>query len=268
MFRALGIVAGAISLSILAWKGFHFGFGPFLLAVLEQIEADYEFFFSFIEPYVQMAVAELRAVLGWNLQLFPHWKHVFVLMWLYFGTNARQVLSSGGWGGAAFRFLWGGAIAISAGVLAGVVALNDASSNMAMAFWPMMGIVVFDFGRDAWSAVYVRNEQYTWAQDFWRRAQFTITRRALPGAILLTIGTQSDSIPILQNIPNRGLALLFAVILALALYYLYRGATAPSKQGVTPWQRFLNTGRTRIALDMLSVIGLAALVVIIGATGL
>jgi hypothetical protein len=268
IFRVLGIIAGVFSLTILAWKGFHFSFGPFLLGVLEFYEDQAREFFSLFEPFIKEQLANLRAYIGWDLQLYPHWKHAFVLMWLYFGTGARVTWAGGDRGIAAILFLCGGLIAFVAGVLSGTVALDSTASNMIMAFWPIAGVVVFRLGITALNATFSRAKGYTWLGHFWWVTRRNALRIALFGALALGIGTQAGKIPFVRTLPSPGLALLFALLIALALQALWFGARAQNVAGGTSWQNFLNDPRTRIGLDILSVIGLASAVVLLGMAGL
>jgi hypothetical protein len=267
IFRVLGIIAGVFSLTILAWKGFHFSFGPFLLGVLEFYENQAREFFSLFEPFIKDQLAHLRAFFGWDLQLYPHWKHAFVLMWLYFGTAARVVWVAGFRGMAAILLLWGGLIAFVAGVLSGTVALDSTESNMIMAFWPIAGIVVFRLGTAALNATFYRAAGTTWLGQFW----WATLRRPVPfalfGALALGVGTQADKIPFVQTLPSPGLALLFVVLVYLVLEALWTGASRGRGAGSMSWQKSLNDPRTRLGLDILSVIGLASAVVLLGMAG-
>jgi hypothetical protein len=267
IFRVLGIIAGVFSLTILAWKGFHFSFGPFLLGVLEFYENQAREFFNLFEPFIKEQLANLQAFFGWDLQLYPHWKHAFVLMWLYFGTFARATWAAGLRSLAAIVLLWGGFIAFVAGVLSGAVALDSTTSNMVMAFWPIAGVVVFALGWGALSATFDRAGGYTWLEHFWSVTLRYPVRFALFGALTLGVGTQADKIPFVQTLPSPGLALLFALLVVLVLDSLWDGAGARRGAGGTRWQKFLNDPNTRLGLDMLSVIGLASFVVLLGMAG-
>ena len=110
MFRALGVSTAIISLTILAWKGFRFSFGPFLLRVLEELERDYALFFGLIEPLVRGALDLLSVAISVDLQLFPHWKHCFVLLWLFFGAWTRAAYTNADRNSATFILIWGGAL--------------------------------------------------------------------------------------------------------------------------------------------------------------
>lgn len=267
LFRLLGIIAGVFSLTILAWKGFHFSFGPFLLGVLEFYENEASAFFNLFEPFIEEQLEHLRALFNWDLHLYPHWKHAFVLVWLYFGTFARADWAVGARSMAAIEFVWGGLIAFVSGVLSGTVALDGTASNMLMAFWPIAGVVVFRLGTSALGVTFYRSKDYTWLGDFWQFSLRGAVRYALVGGLALLVGTQADKIPFVQVLPNPGLALLFALTVAVALEALWIGASEQAGPGNTGWQKFINDARIRSGLDMLSVIGLASAVVLLGMAG-
>jgi len=254
---------------MLAWRGFHFGFGPLLEGVLKFFANEASDLIGLIEPFIKQRLVGLKPGDGWHLTLYPHWTYSFVLMWLLFGTLARTAWWEGNKITAIFLVLWGGLVAIVAGALSGTVALEDATSNMVMAFWPIAGVVVFYLGYDAWFTAFSRGTGDTWLSTFEQGAEWVLTRFALPGVLVLVVGTQADKIPYVQTLASPGLTLLAALVVAAALYFLWRGATSSRyDDGKTPWQRFLTNGDTHAALDMLSVMGGAAIVVWLGLKGL
>lgn len=242
MFRALGIAAGTVSLTILAWKGFHFTFGPFLLAVLEELEKDYSLFFGIFEPPIKQALAILNTYVGWDLQLEPHWKHVFALNWVYFSANGRtDVRYRQYWSDAIASYVEGFLIALVVGVLSGVAALDGA--NLAIAFWPIVGFILYHLSFQT-SGAGVRG--FLW-------------RYALPCAVALAIASQADKIPYLQTLPSPGLALLFVLLMARAIKAVSPLVLNPKRYDVR---------EADVGIDMMGVIGGAGLVVLLGMAGI
>lgn len=262
MFRALGIIAGVFSLSLLVWKGFHIELGPFMVLVLDVYAREASAFFGLAEPSIKAALLFLEKWVRIDIDLYPHWKHAFVLMFLIFGAIARTAWWSGDKPRAIFLFCWGTIVALLAGTAAGTVELDGAVSNMLMAFWPIMGVVVFYLGLDAWIALFEGFD------DFTSLAWWIITRIALPGLVLLVAGTQIERIPGLHDVETPGLVLLTSLVLIQALFFLWQGVAYPEGGGDTRWQQTINDGDTHTALDMLSIIGGAAFVVLVGAAGI
>lgn len=257
VLRWLGIAAGIASLSVLAWKGFEFALGDFLIAVLEYYEGEVGRLFALLEPLINRQLSHLREWFGWNLQLYPHWKHAFILLWLYFGACARGYWQTGKAGSAAFVALWGGLVALVAGAASGTVALGNARGSMFIALWPIAGVIVFELGYNAWVATFDRDRRDTWLADFGALTGFTLTRIALPGLLALVVGAL---IPQVRALPNPGLSLLFALTVVLAAFWVWQG----SRDKV----RLLDDANSRIGFDMLTVIGGACVVVLLGMMGL
>jgi hypothetical protein len=270
--RVIGIALGAISLAILARQGFHFSLGPFVQGVLDRLEETYRMVFGMIEPLIRAQLIALRDLTGWDFQLYPHWKHATSLMLLYFAAFFRKAWNaSGPW---VFTIVWGGVIALVAGVLSGTVPLEGAASNMLMAFWPIAGVLVFDIGVLTWA----RLRRRTSSSVFSKAIVATLTRFAPLLAILL-LGTQAEKIPFLQSIPSIGLALLLILIVVLGIYNVARGVNSMfehqrARERMPPEQRaffrtptFLQNYDTLLGLDMVLTVVAAALIVLIGMAG-
>jgi hypothetical protein len=268
MLRALGILSGILSLTLLAWKGLHFSFGPFLQSVLVTSAGLASNLSALVEPAIDRQLVGLSPSASWVPNLYPHWKYAFILMWLLFGTLARTAWWEGNKVTSVFLTLWGGLVAFVAGALAGTVALEDSTSNMAMAFWPIVGVVVFYLGYDAWFAALFGDKDGSWLANFGEGASWVLSRFALPGILVLVIGTQADKIPYIQTLANPGLALLAGLILVTALRFLWNGSMHLYRGSETRWQQFLEDGDTHTGIDILTVFGGTSLLVWLGTNGL
>lgn len=215
MFRLLGVIAGGISLAILAWKGFDASFGPFLSRVLEELERAYAYFFGFAEPLIRQALAYLKATFGWDLDLHRHWKHIFVLMGLYFGATRQKLWDEGHKSFSLFTFLEGGVIALFASVGTGTAALD----SIAVAIYPALGILVFDLlgSSHAAAAGLYRNENETASEQLRRMFGFDLVRALIAAIILLTVTLLAP------NAPNLGLLGFGAYVIFLAAYWHAQG---------------------------------------------
>jgi hypothetical protein len=89
---------------------------------------------------------------GWHVQLYPHWKHVFILMWLYIAADA---LSNWNFGDIVDGKKWrprrplavsiavfGSLVAFATGTAAGLVGLHDVTSNVLMAAVSVVGFIL------------------------------------------------------------------------------------------------------------------------------
>ena len=264
MFRILGIVTGAISFAILLWKGFDFAFGPFLLASLQAYEDQAHALFGLFEPFIKTQLDAVRAYVGWDLQLYPHWKHAFLLMWLFFGASAQATWKVGYRGTAIFAFVWGGAVALVMGIMSGTVPLD----SEALVLWPILGFTLFGLGNAAWTAVFERSASSSWLEHFWIRG---VTAYAVVGLLavigLLDVGARS-LFPELHTLPSPGLALLTALIVVLALFLLAAGVLRRLSGSDGNSRVGLRNFDIEIALSMLAVIGGASGVVLLGMWGI
>jgi hypothetical protein len=258
MFRALGIAAGVVSLTILAWKGFHFTFGPFLLAVLEELEKDYQIFFGIFEPYVRDAFTWLREHFGWNLQLYPHWKHAFTLVWLEQISLAKTVWREGQKREAIFSLFFGVFVALAVGLTTGTVSLD----SRAFIFWIGAGYCLFNAGAQAYDATFFRDSNKSWFDAFGNLGLFMLVVFAMCVYVAAI-----DTTTLIQLPFSLGLAVAVALYLNLALSVVWRGAQELQGNGETRVQKFLNDARTQRGFDMLSVIGGAGFVVLLGLAG-
>ncbi|WP_395646132.1 hypothetical protein [Terricaulis sp.] len=86
----LGLGASMLSLASLIFQGFELGVSAPIAAMLHFYEAVLSALFGWAEaPLAQLARAVGRW-LGAIVRPAPEWKHLFVLVWLYFSTDARS----------------------------------------------------------------------------------------------------------------------------------------------------------------------------------
>jgi hypothetical protein len=83
--------------------GFNYGFSPTLQLMLDAYENTTRFFLGWTEPYIRGLITGLRNFVGWDLTLYPHWKHIFLLMMLYFGARLKAAWVVGEYAAATYR---------------------------------------------------------------------------------------------------------------------------------------------------------------------
>jgi hypothetical protein len=89
----VSIILGSLSVVSLIKRGLELtSFVWLLQRVLDYYEATiHELLGSWAEPLLKKLIAYIHILLGWRLTLDTNWKHVFVLMMLFFGAVYRQM---------------------------------------------------------------------------------------------------------------------------------------------------------------------------------
>lgn len=316
IFRLLAIALGIMSAVLLARDGFNISLNNYLDAVVQAYDdAIKEVALLFLEPFILVALAKLREWFDWHLQLYPHWKHAFVLLWLFFGAIARSLMSMRYWAQTLFTFLWGMFCSVAGGVLAGTQPLSEPGTF----WWPASFYCVYMTGNFAWSATFARTEGWTWLESF---GLFGMPKLAVAAACAMAAGLAVSDPAVfwwpfaawylylnaraaLAGQFSWGWAIGATVFVALAVSGISFGSSSSpgvatlaavvgiiaalsaiealektqqdssdwdvvdeflsgSTSTASSWDRWLRDDRTRVGLDVLSVLGGAAFIVWLG----
>lgn len=266
--RFLGIVAGALSVVSLTTLALRVGLGPTAMLVFDFYEKFMSAAFGWAEPSIKEFLVGLRAYIPWDLHLYPHWKHTFVLIGIYFFREALTIYRTGFITRAIFLGCLGVVVAAATSIGAGTVhpTQGDASAHFLIAGIPILGVLAYDLGDGLVAATWFRariarefnREPESWSQYINERL-FNASRRALVGLVILNVGLQ---IPFVQQLQSPGLAILGVLIVAVALDRLRVGAVnanAIQADGERWFSAFWRTGNTKLGATMLSVfLGAAA----------
>ena len=187
--------------------------------------------FGWAEPYL----GDLFRWCGLDLRIYPHWKHVLVLMCLYFGVVTKVIWPS--FKSRRERELlvvltaWGALIAVGASLAAGGVALRDGRSNGLMAVFPLVGFVLYQLGWVAFLATLGRQE--TW----WNRYRAAARLYIGPGTIgVIVVGLLlalcQTNCRSLRPCPTWAWHFCSSLIVILAFYWLWTGV-----EGAVAWHK-------------------------------
>lgn len=266
--RFLGIVAGALSVVSLTRLALRAGLGPTALLMFEFYENLMRAAFGWAEPTIRELLSSIRVYLPWELQLYPHWKHTFVLIGIYFFREALTLYRGGFAARAMFLGSYGFIVAVVTSVAAGTIdpTHGDVSAHFLIACIPILGVLAYDLGDGFVSATLFRNRiaqelnhtPETWSHYFNERL-FNASRRALLGLILLVAALQ---VPLVRQLPSPGLVILGLLIVVLALDRLRVGAVNANdiRTDEEAWlSAFWRAGNTKLGLTMLGVFAGAAL---------
>jgi hypothetical protein len=252
------IPIGIMSALALARDGFGFKLLPWLDAVITAYGILFDdLFLDIVLVSFEPLFALLKNWFDLNWNLYPHWKHGFVLLWLFFAAWERTALKPDAvqrwrdvplwiWFFVAIGWISAGLIALVAGVLSGTVPLE----HPAVLWWPMAGFGLFIAGagaRQDWLAS--RRDRKPWA------SALGIT------ALFIVIGSALMALPMISNSRSPGLATLAILIGSLGVLSLLVGTLFPEGEGNTFWQKWLGGRSMLLGLDVLAVLGSAAIIV-------
>jgi len=265
----LGLVFGTLSVLMLIKHGFDYGFVAPLQLVLDYYEQLIEALFGWAEPFVRDLLQRLEAWLGWDLELHAHWKYVFVLLWLYFGADARVDLQGREWGLLATSIFVGGAAALVSSVAFGALPKARLNADALPVLFPVAGMVMYEVVRSAINAHLPAGALRSGTRSKFYRG---IVAFALPEAVLGLLVVLCAEPVLGMLVPGYGgnLSLLaFGSFMAvLAGYWVLRSAVRATfdRTSSEPWtSRFGRSGSQKIGFAMLQVSAASALFVVLDA---
>jgi hypothetical protein len=266
----LGLIFGTLSVVMLIKHGFDYGFVAPLQLVLDFYEQAMQLLFGWAEPWLREQLVGLRAWFGLDLSLYGHWKHVFLLMMLYFNANARILWRPGDKLLAIFLFAVGVIIALGVAIGVSVVSLRDPLSPPLLISVPILGVVIHELAMALWEATFRERPP---GMSWWARLR--IDHRLVRWAIVLGTGAFVVSISdygraLIKQFPGVGLLVLALFIVLFAIDHIYesiRRAIDYPDEGEKWWETFHQYTLARIGLLMLASI-LGALVFIATNAGL
>jgi len=214
----LGRVCGTVSILKLYELGFTSGFGSVLGRLLEYYDWLVGRLVWPFEPFIKGWFAYLHQYIGWPEMLYPHWKHIFVLLCLYF-VRATWISRSIGLCYVIMNLTMGLFVAFTFGALAGSIPLNsvDQRANFLFAAIFILGAAAYGviaFFGDAmflpiqWTRSSHRHVPSRWGYFRWGLSR--ILSRSLIGLVSAWVMLQ---IPFIRQTPSPGIAV--SVIRAL-----------------------------------------------------
>lgn len=263
-----GFFFGTLSIVALLQSALSIGVGPTLMLVLENYERATSIVFGWAEPFVTPLVDAIGGWLHVDLVLHPHWKHVFVLLGVYFFRDVTETFRVRRPASGVFLFVTGLAVGAFASLGAGATPLdpNDWLSNFLISALPVLGVTLYDFGKLVWYATFLRvwtaeryNEPLQGWWPYFRDRSHYVARVLAVGLAAALFG---QYLPVVQASANPGLTILTILVGALAIYWLALGASraAGARRHDETWdQAFERNGATLLGAAMLRiVVGAAA----------
>lgn len=264
--RILAVAAGILSATLMARDGFNISLNEYLEAILVAYDDTLkEIALVTAEPAIKMLLMKVHDWFAIDLSLYPHWKHAFALLWLFFGALARSFGSR--MHQRIFYFAWGGFCALAGGIMAGTVSLGSA----AIFWWALASYGMLAIGLSLWhAAATARLTETTWFVAFVGQlvvalAELVVVLLVLWGAAIATdSGAQlwPPRLPFSES-GSPGLAALAIFIVTRGVWYAVAGAWG----ALDPWARRTFMGPNaylHTALDIFSVLGGATFLVWFG----
>ncbi len=214
------------------------------------------------EPIIRDLLARLNALVDWDLHLYPHWKHIFVLVAVYFFRDAAASGPIKRPGGEIFLSAIGLPIAAAISIGAGCIAAspNNWRANFAIAAVAVIGVTLFDIAKLIWYAGWLRpwvaKRRGRTLEKYWPYLTGRLHFPARTFLVGMLIAASAPAIPLVRDLPNSGLAVVLVLVLILTVYWLGVGVTRVDEvrqPGDTWWGAFRRSGPGLLGLAMLSV---------------
>lgn len=255
-------IVGALSLLSLARSGCGYVFGPALQSLLEGYGRLLGLFFDRLEPLI-------IAAMPWIDALYPHTRHIFVLMALYCLRGPVADFKEGSFRTGAIRFFISFIIVALTSIFAGRLPLtNSAQTNFWLVTIPLFGTAINDLVIRGFRALtpFARQaeenrlgEPISSPWQYFNKALVHVALRTAFGlgifALVLWSGVIASECP--------ALLLLAVLVIGLGMYQLWLAAEETPKllhrHGGTRLSAFLRSRGATIGLEISGVIAWAVI---------
>jgi hypothetical protein len=268
-------VLSAFPVVVMLWKGLDLQIvEPYVKLVIEAYDDTASAVLGALEPFVHRALQ----LVDIHLVLQPHWRHVFLFMWLYFLNDARIFNATGRVAAARFGRVWGALAAFVASLSSGLIPVGGASvvDNFFFCAFPIIGYFVYAMGV-AWANAHWHREQVARALkqvpepywDFFFTRAVRAVKIALAGFLIVALGL--FLIPLApggDKVQTPGLIMLGILVVALGGFWLQRGINQGWDNAAKPGAGRLASevwtiGNTQLGLVMLGAIASAMVTVVL-----
>lgn len=176
--------------------------------------------FGWLSPVSEWFVQLFSKIFDWKLKLFPHWKHVFVILWLYFISSSRMIFTrSKSWLITLTGIVGGAVIALVSAAIAGSVYPNEKKDYLLIALFPILGVVLFEICISCAKSQHDKKKGVKFSKTFFKGFKNYVLPAILLGSIALYYTTKLPSFDPNSFIINAGLVGLGFFIILLSSYW-------------------------------------------------
>lgn len=228
-FTILKAVFVALSLLALSRHASEHGFSEVLDRIVETYDLTLSMLLSPLQPLLARAVDVVAGLFAFELHLRDFWKHIFVLLTIYFFSRASGAWRAGHYGTAAFRFGWGVLVALVFSVMAGVEVGRTTwlPQDIRIALAAIGCIAVYELGMNVWFATHFREFQARlhgrqvrgWLSEFLHLSRED-GLRILAGAVLAMALLH---LPWPAQVSRPELVVLALIVLIYGMFWIYWG---------------------------------------------
>lgn len=257
----IGLALSVLSVVLLVKQAFTVGFVSALQIVLDFYEATMTVLLGWVTP---MLDALLRP---WGVVILGHWKHVFLLMWIFLMHGAGNPFGLGINRVNLFLVPWAFMVAFGASIAAAAIPLHsgDPQANFFLAAGPILAVALYWIGGNIYSAI-VWPEESSGAT--WRRVFRHERDHLWYVAVAVVLAAVAMQVPAIGNAPGSGMAVL-AFLMVIYAGWLIRLAAHEARflqtADTTWWAALMTLDRARIGFGILGAFGGAALFVLTNA---
>lgn len=233
-----GVLSGALSIVVLLKNALSVGIGPTLSVVIDYYDAALTFILGWTEPFIERIFNFILSPFNFAaIDISDVWKHVTVLIGLYFLRNVARLYEAKKSAAATyqlcfailFMFLFGGAAGVSRAMLPGFW------SHFGVVFWPIIGTFAMNVVQGFWFASFPGDRAYrtwpdfggTWLHFVWMQTKWA-GYLALSG-LVLAIGFMN--LPVVAASSDPAVLALCMLVVAFSGYWFLVGHNWLQKEG-------------------------------------
>lgn len=250
---ALGLGASMLSLASLIFQGFQIGVSAPIAAMLEFYETLLGALLGWAEaPLARLAEAAGRW-LGVPLQPAPEWKHVFVLVWLYFSTDARSSFLQRRTITATVTLLLGAVVSVAAAAASGGAASSDLADLLFAVGAPLGGFLIHAVIESTLTTTFYRQAGRSVAASLRYYFMTEVLSALVAGAAAIAIAFAAAPV----GTSWSAISALGGFVLARGAFWLLRGVYigfTDRAEGESWFRRFVRSGSGQFGMLIFSVL--------------